>query len=251
MFAAAAAVRRPGPVPNPPPAARSPHPGNGSSAPSIRAPAGWRRGVNRGEGEHRRTPTPAIRRAKCMEFPPAGPRSAWSSRPPIPAVHGVPRHPTRQVHGVRAVRTAECMEFPAIRPAKCMEFALSESPSAWSSPLSGPPSAWSSRRPTPARAWSSPDSAAAPQLAVEELLHPAVERDPVLGIAKTMSLGVGVGLVLDPVLLERGHREFEVQERRPDVPVSVLDQHRRSDVADAGEGLGLVVDLWPLSGKLP
>ena len=64
-----------------------------------------------------------------------------------------------------------------------------------------------------------------------------------------MALGIGVGLVLDTVFFERRHREFEVQEGRPDVAVPVLDENRRGDVFEAGEGLGLVVDLGPLFGE--
>ena len=86
-------------------------------------------------------------------------------------------------------------------------------------------------------------------LAREELLDALVERDPVVGVAESVALGIGVGLVLDTVFFERRHREFEVQEGRPDVAVPVLDENRRGDVFEAGEGLGLVVDLGPLVGE--
>ena len=86
-------------------------------------------------------------------------------------------------------------------------------------------------------------------MAGEELLDAPVEGDPVVGVAEAVALGIGVRLVLDAVFFERRHREFEVQEGRPDVAVTVLDEDRGGDVSEAGEGLGLVVDLGPFRGK--
>ena len=106
------------------------------------------------------------------------------------------------------------------------------------------PAGWAGRR-VPGRG-----PAADAEVAGEELLDAPVEGDPVVGVAEAVALGIGVRLVLDAVFFERRHREFEVQEGRPDSGRSVLDEDRGGDVeSEAGQGLGLVVDLGPFRGK--
>ena len=95
------------------------------------------------------------RPAECMEFPPAGPPSAWSSRQPTRRAHGVRAQPTRRVHGVPHQPARQAHGVPASRPAKCMKFPPADPPSAWSSGPADPPSAWSSPSADPPSAWSS------------------------------------------------------------------------------------------------